>query len=410
MKSLVKLAGGWKQTTAYWFKAPFNWTKPGWMAVRRVFIKVNGLWKRIYIRNAYAVYALGLLQQQVPNAYGGIAMNSTQLTGKGRSYNLVQLDKNGELTFYQSYDIFADGNAGTVGNIIRMANDLNEMVYGQIFIIYSFDEPMAGHHHPVLVDAVERVGGVPGVYSQQMAYRGAYMLLGKVGFPNYFEKYVGTPSAGGPADGDPAACIVAKFTVVDNVVLLLSKTWGWGQSTARDVHTVYALGGYQIVYDMSMRGVWTGDTARKDRQEILAGRSYNLTKFSANNAITTSYYYDVYADQVGGVLANTTHLMDELNSMPDGQVFVLFTFDEPSYGHTHQPLVDAVLRVGGTQAIYGQPMGYRGAYMLIGKVGSPAYYEYYIGVDGDPFDDVGDVTAAIKKRFFVENNEVHFVQ
>ena len=410
MKWLTKSNSVWKQAKAYWYKAPPEWLLGGWIAVRRVFVKVNGQWKRIYIRNAYFVYALGLRQNQVPNSYAGLIMNVRGLAMSGRSYNLIQLDKDGIVTYHASYDIFQDGQTGSTGEIQRMAADLNAMPANQIFIICSFDEPMSGHTHPLLVNAVERVGGVPGIYSQPMSYRGAYLLMGKVGFPNYFEKYVGTSSGNGPADGDPNACIGLIFTIIDNVVLLQPGTWSWGRSTARDIHTVYSLGHFQTMYPWSSAGIWVDNTVTEPKKAISVGRSYNLTMFNANNAVTASYYYDIYNDRITGTLTNTNHLVSELNGMPVGQVFVLFTHDEPSYGKDNVNLLDAIEGVGGNSEIINAPFGYAGAYMLIGKVGFPAAFERYVGVDGNPEDDVGDPLAAIKMSFFVENNEIHLVQ
>lgn len=411
MKLLTKLAGTWKQAKAYWFKAPVEWSVPGWLSVRRVFVKVNGQWQRTYIRNSFVVYALGLLQGQVPNAWVGVTMNARGIAGGTRSYSLVQLTKDGELKSFRSYDIFFDGNNGTTHNTISMVEDLNAMPDGQIFIVYSFDEPSAGHTHPLLVAAIERVGGVPGVYSQPMSYRGAYMLLGKVGFPAYFEKYVGALTGGtGAGDGDPNAWITKRFTIINNMVLLMNDNWNWGAPVKRDVHVAYSLGGFQTVYPMSKAGLWLNDTVQEERKEITPLRSYTLITFTPNNAVTFAYAYDVYLDKVNGVLKNTNDLIAELNRMAQGQVFILFSHDEPKYGHTHPALLDAVYRVGGTPSVYGQPMGYRGAYMLIGKVGSPAAFEKYTGSDLGDGDAFGDPMAAIKMSFFVENNEIHLVQ
>lgn len=411
MKLLTKLTGTWKQAKAYWFKAPVGWSLPGWLSVRRVFVKVNGQWQRTYIRNSFVVYALGLLQGQVPNAWVGVTMNARGIAGGTRSYSLVQLTKDGELKSFRSYDIFFDGNNGTTNNTISMVEDLNAMPDGQIFIVYSFDEPSAGHTHPLLVAAIERVGGVPGVYSQPMSYRGAYMLLGKVGFPAYFEKYVGALTGGtGAGDGDPNAWITKRFTIINNMVLLMNDNWNWGAAVKRDVHEVYALGHFQTVYPWATAGIWVSDTVQEPKKAISAGRSYNLTMINANNAVTASYYYDIYYDRVSGTLTNTNHLIAELNGMANGQVFVLFTHDEPSYGKDNTALIDALERVGASYDIVSAPFGYAGAYMLIGKVGSPPTFERYVGIDGDPEDDVGDPNAAIKMSFFVENNEIHLVQ
>ena len=337
-------------------------------------------------------------------------MNARSITGGNRSYNLVQFTEDGELKSHDAYDIFADGNNGTTGATEQMAADLNGMLNGQIFVVYSFDEPMAGHAHPLLIAAIERVGGVPGVYSQPMAYRGAYLLIGKVGFPNYFERYVGANYGNGNSSGDPNSWIVSRFTIIDNMVLLMGPNWNWGQSTKRDIHVAYSLGGFQTVYPMSKAGLWLNDTVQEERKEITPLRSYTLITFTPNNAVTFAYAYDVYLDKVNGVLKNTNDLIAELNRMAQGQVFILFSHDEPKYGHTHPALLDAVYRVGGTPSVYGQPMGYRGAYMLIGKVGSPAAFEKYTGSDLGDGDAFGDPMAAIKMSFFVENNEIHLVQ
>lgn len=410
MKLLTKLAGTWKQAKAYWFKAPVTWTLPGWASVRKVFIKANGEWERYYVRNGIVVYALGLLQQQAPNAYGGVSINGRETQRGQRSYNLAQFNGNSEIARGGSYDIRLPLADGTNVEIERMAKDLNDMVDGQVFVLYSYDEPKYEHMHPKLIAAVERVGGTDGIYSQAMAYRGAYILIGKVGFPKYFEQYVGGEFGEDPGSGDPFAYISKRFTIVNNVVIMQPDNWAWGQSTKRDIHVAYSLGGFQTVYPMSKAGLWLNDTVQEERKEITPLRSYTLITFTPNNAVTFAYAYDVYLDKVNGVLKNTNDLIAELNRMAQGQVFILFSHDEPKYGHTHPALLDAVYRVGGTPSVYGQPMGYRGAYMLIGKVGSPAAFEKYTGSDLGDGDAFGDPMAAIKMSFFVENNEIHLVQ
>lgn len=73
-------------------------------------------------------------------------------------------------------------------------------------------------------------------------------------------------------------------------------------------------------------------------------------------------------------------------------------------------LLEALERVGATSELINSQFEYGSAYMLIGKVGSPPYFEKYVGGPGDPVAGVGDPNASIKMSFFVENNEVHLVQ
>lgn len=54
--------------------------------------------------------------------------------------------------------------------------------------------------------------------------------------------------------------------------------------------------------------MWVSDTFKSPVKVIQAGRSYNLSTFNANNAITNSWYYDVYYDAINGGLKTLTTL------------------------------------------------------------------------------------------------------
>lgn len=202
-----------------------------WKFGRAIFVKKNGQWKRIYLSNAFQVMSLGKSQQVIPPRYAGMYMNGLALTPPNRSYSLVQFNDIGEAISANGYDIFFDGNNGGTQYATKMINDLNVMPEGRLFVIYTYDEPSRGHLHPDLVTAMLRVGATNAIYGQPMNYRGAYMLIGKVGSPNYFEKYVGD-KVGDDADessGDPNSAIYQLFTIQEGNILFMDQNWSWGQ-------------------------------------------------------------------------------------------------------------------------------------------------------------------------------------
>lgn len=202
-----------------------------WSFGRRVFIKANGVWKRIYIRNAVQVMSLGLAQTVIPPRYSGLYINGKAASAAARSYTLVQFNDLGEMVSTSGYDIFFDGSNGGTTHTNRMVADLDAMPLGQLFVIFTYDEPLAGHLNPTLIAAMERVGATSAVFGQPMAYRGAYMLIGKVGYPSYFEAYKGESvgEGGSPGSGgDPNAAIVKLFTIHNGEILFMPDTWTWG--------------------------------------------------------------------------------------------------------------------------------------------------------------------------------------
>lgn len=199
-----------------------------WSFGRKVFVKTNGQWKRIYLRNAIQVMSLGLLQTVIPPKYAGMYMNGGAVSPPNRSYTLVQFNDLGEVISHTGYDIFFDGNSGGVTHTNRMIADLNAMPPGRLFIIYTYDEPQAGHLHPNLVTAMVRVGATVAVFGQPMAYRGAYLLIGKVGFIPYREEYKGETVGTGDGVGDPNAALYQLFTIHQGEIIFMVPTWAWG--------------------------------------------------------------------------------------------------------------------------------------------------------------------------------------
>lgn len=223
MAILTKVASLWKTGKRYAYR-----TATRWKGIRKIFVKVNGIWKKVYGLNAIAVYSLGLAQTVVPDYYKGATVNNSQKSTTFRSYNLVKFDKDGEMTFTSTYDIRLDFLNSNLVNTTRLVADLDAMPLGQLFTVYTYDEPQGGHDNVDLLNAMYRVGATGDVFGQPMAYRGAYLLVGKVGQPASYEFYKGEDMGQGGLDGDPTAVAMYAFTVVNNVIIPLPDLWTWG--------------------------------------------------------------------------------------------------------------------------------------------------------------------------------------
>lgn len=91
------------------------------------------------------------------------------------------------------------------------------------------------------------------------------------------------------------------------------------------------------------------------------GRSYGLVVFTGDGSIQSVNSYDVFGGQV-------QPFIDAVAAVPIGTWVAVLTTDEPNANH--HLLVDSVKSLGGTEVI-NQLVG-RGAYLLVGRKGSPA--------------------------------------
>ncbi|BAQ02610.1 hypothetical protein AVU38_gp082 [Ralstonia phage RSL2] len=217
-----KAAGAWHHVAKIFYKASGAWKR-----VNAAYVKQGGVWKQTFGRHNYSIFALGLSQTIYPAANKGIWMDGVQIESAGRSYNLIQFDKYGNMIFSKQYDVFGEDqylqnntNPVVTGQIDGLTNDLNAMPNGQLFALVSYDEPYSGRLRNSLPAAVYRVGGTSGIYGNaNFAYRSAYLLIGKVGSAPLTEQNVGVtyPSgAAGTGTGDPNAAIAIPCFIWEN--------------------------------------------------------------------------------------------------------------------------------------------------------------------------------------------------
>lgn len=149
----------------------------------------------------------------------------------------------------------------------------------------------------------------------------------------------------------------------------------WVQAYSGVRYEFYALGSGQTSYPSSKGGVW-----RNSVQTYQAQATYNLIQFDQYGNMSSSTAYDLSNDQLFNTTTNSDRLVADLNAMANGQVFALLSFSDSSALHLSDNIPNAVYRVGGTAAIFGQPMNAGGAYMLLNEVGAQfQVYETYVG-------------------------------
>lgn len=188
----------------------------------------------------------------------------------------------------------------------------------------------------------------------------------------------------------------------------------WVQYFANNEYKIYALGLAQTVYPQSFRGMWLNGVYAYDPNVLYdpnhnpivlgtGGRGYNLVTFDKYGNSDAAYNFDIFGEANNEKTGESGRMKATLDALPNGKLFCLFSFDEPRDGHltlNGVDLLSAVIRIGGTNAVYGQTMNFRGAYLLLGQVGSPAYAENYVGADfGDDLDGSGDPKAALLCTF-----------
>lgn len=208
------VSGTWKPVQHIWRNINGVWTK-----VRKLFHNDSGNWVQYHGDQDFQVYSLGLLQNQVSNALQGITPNGQTANrwGGGRSYNLVQFDKYGNVTFERQYDIYGEGQNGSPSaspyGSAQFVADTNAMANGQRFCLFTYDEPQTGTQagaHPItaFINAVLSLGATVAIFqSSSFAYRGAYLLLGAKGSAATFEAYRGTESTNIGTGGTDSGCL-----------------------------------------------------------------------------------------------------------------------------------------------------------------------------------------------------------
>lgn len=136
---------------------------------------------------------------------------------------------------------------------------------------------------------------------------------------------------------------------------------------------LYSLSGGQIRVSPELRGI----TINKEHpNENKINRDFTLYQFTRNGKLISATQYDLYMDRYLGVNTESVRMAADLNAMANDQMFALVTYDEPSLGHNYDPtVIEAMVRIGADRDQYTRPWRQWASYMLVGKVGSPPYYE-----------------------------------
>jgi hypothetical protein len=171
-------------------KTIFGKTLGVWKAVRRAFVNIYGTWTQFFANNTFEVYALGLSETAVGGGTGihGLYVNGTNVFPGARSYNLVLFDNYGNITSTATYDVFDNSaNAGT------LAAALGGLAIGQLYLIFSYDEPNTNDTANGLPAALTTLfGGNSTIVSSSIPNRGAYLAMGYNGQAPVLEQYCGT--------------------------------------------------------------------------------------------------------------------------------------------------------------------------------------------------------------------------
>lgn len=171
---------------------------------------------------------------------------------------------------------------------------------------------------------------------------------------------------------------------------------------------LYSLSGGQIRIDPAYRGITINN---EHPEEYKINRDFTLYQFSPNGKLLSTGRYDLYSDVMYGTSNESNRMVADLSAMPVGQMFAIVTYDEPSQGHAlkangvpNVELVNAMVGVGASRELYSRPWRTWCAYMLVGKVGSAAYYEM---LDESPRPDMGEVygNGVVYQAFTIINGE-----
>lgn len=189
MSMYARVAGIWKQITAAYTRQSGVWKQ-----ANSVWVKRNGIWTQVSTSDHFEFFALGSGQTVYPAAKAGAWKNGVQIYAAQSTYDLLQFDPYGNMTFSASYDLSYDQLHSVTTNSDQMIADLNAMPNGQIFVLFSYIDSAAAHlDNANLPPAVYRVGGTAAIYGQAMSSGGAYMLMNQVGAQfQVYETYVGS--------------------------------------------------------------------------------------------------------------------------------------------------------------------------------------------------------------------------
>jgi hypothetical protein len=168
------------------------YTDGEWQLVRGAWKYVSGAWEQFYSNHNYQLYALGDVQTVYPAGDHGLYMDGQLVFAGARSYNIVLFDNYGNITGTQTFDVFGDNGATGTGTATQnMINYMNGLTAGQIYLIFTFDEPQTGASN-LTSTFTSFFGGTASIVSGSMPYRCAYYAMGKKGAAPWIEKYCGT--------------------------------------------------------------------------------------------------------------------------------------------------------------------------------------------------------------------------
>jgi hypothetical protein len=205
MPALTNVAGTWDEVKKVYANVAGTWkpTKAGWR-------NVGGVWEQFHANHSYEVYSLGLQQIVYPAANRGLWMDGAQVFAGARSYNIVLFDNFGNISDTKTFDVFGDNGSTAAGsataNMISYLNGLNN---GQLYLIFTYDEPQMGAANLTNVMSATMFGNqVDSILTASIAYRGAYICFGYKGQEPCVERWCGTESTNvngtgqtGTADG-----------------------------------------------------------------------------------------------------------------------------------------------------------------------------------------------------------------
>lgn len=112
-----------------------------------------------------------------------------------------------------------------------------------------------------------------------------------------------------------------------------------------------------------------------DRNYWAVSRSYGVHRFNPDGTHKETRSYDVHAAQIG---PGADVMAAYLNTIPDGEIVLISTHDEPYQNHLYPALVTAMNRIG-AGPLYSNSIVNRSAYVLFGRagVGYGGGVEYY---------------------------------
>lgn len=221
MKIFTKVAAVWRSVGLLYVKHLSIWRE-----ARMVYVKVNGKWEMAYSRPRIFLYALGLAQTVVDISNRGVWFNNNQHQSgvAGRSYTLGVFDDKGFIIRQTTFDIHSDADPGFgLQQAQLFASKLNELQTGQLFFIISFDEPKTNRMLGGLPEAMYRVGVNVKIF-ENIQYRSAYAILGRVGRAPYYENYIGIPVEELDGNGDRKAAIVCRFILENGNPIVYGST------------------------------------------------------------------------------------------------------------------------------------------------------------------------------------------